>query len=327
MKELDNDIKTGKFKRAYLLFGSERYLINQYKDKLRAAIVDESTELMNLNIYDGENTNVNDIISSADTAPFFSDHRLLLISDTGLFKDGRKNDSARLAEVIKDSGEGTVFLFYNENTDKRNVLYKAVKKYGYCCELNELKEKDAVSYMTEYSKGRLKGGTAAYFVRNIGLSLEKLTKEYEKLIDYAGDEDIKKEHIDIACSRSDEINIYDMVDAIGNKNTEKALDIYNNMLFAKNQPIAIMGMISRQFRLILRCKYLQMSKKYNHRQAAAELKLNEYVAMKCCAQSKNFKLSTLMSAIEDCAKYDSDFRKGLIDPELGVELIIIKYSR
>ena len=114
MKELDNDIKTGKFKRAYLLFGSERYLINQYKDKLRAAIVDESTELMNLNIYDGENTNVNDIISSADTAPFFSDHRLLLISDTGLFKDGRKNDSARLAEVIKDSGEGTVFLFCKE---------------------------------------------------------------------------------------------------------------------------------------------------------------------------------------------------------------------
>ena len=327
MKELDNDIKTGKFKKAYLLFGEERYLINQYKDKLRAAIVDESTELMNLNIYDGQSVNVNDIISAADTAPFFSDYRLLLISDTGLFKDGRKDDTTKLAEVIKESGEGIVFLFFNEKVDKRNALYKAVKKYGYCCELNGLKEREIISFITDYSKGRLKGSTAAYFVRNIGTSLENLTGEYNKLIAYVGDGEIKKEHIDTACSKSDEINIYDMVDAIGGKNTEKALDIYNNMLFAKNEPVAIMGMISRQFRLILKCKYLQMSKKYNYRQVAAELKMNEFVAMKCCSQSKNFKLSTIMSAIEDCAKCDSDFRKGLIDIKLGVELIIIKYSR
>lgn len=327
MKELDNDIKTGELKKAYLLFGKERYLINQYKDKLRAAIVDENTELMNLNIYDGQNVNINDIISSADTAPFFSDYRLLLISDTGLFKEGRKDDTARMAELIKESGEGIVFLFYNEIVDKRNALYKAVKKYGYCCELNELKEKELVSFITEYSKGRLKGSTATYFVRNIGASLENLTGEYDKLIDYVGDADIKKEHIDIACSKSDEINIYDMVDAIGSKNTEKALDIYNNMLFAKNEPVAIMGMISRQFRLILKCKYLYMSKKYNYRQIAAELGMNEFVAMKCFTQSKNFKLSTLMSAIEDCAKCDTDFRKGLVDIKIGIELIIIKYSR
>ncbi len=327
MKELDKDIRSRRFKRAYLLFGEERYLINSYKDKLRSAIVDKSTELMNLNIYDGPGTAVADIISQADTAPFFSDHRLIMISDSGLFKEGRKEDTAAIAEAVKNSGEDCVFLFYNEKVDKKNSLYKTVKKYGYCCEINMLKERELIDWITEYSKGKLKGGNAAYFVRNIGSSLEKLTGEYDKLIAYTGSDDIKREYIDIACSRSDEINIYDMVDAIGSKNTEKALDIYNNMLFAKNEPVAIMGMISRQFRLILKCKYLQIQKKYNYRQIASELRMNEFVAMKCTSQAKNFSIKTLMSAIEDCAKCDSDFRQGLMDIRLGVELIIIKYSR
>ncbi len=327
MKELDKDLKTKKFKNAYLLFGEERYLINSYKEKLRAAIVDKSTELMNLNIYDGQSTDVKDIIAQANTAPFFSDYRLIMVSDTGLFKEGRKEDSSAMAEAVKSCDKSCVFLFFNEKVDKRNALYKAVKKYGYCCEINELKEQQLAQWLTEYSDGRLKGSDAVYFVRNIGTSLEKLTQEYDKLIAYAGDSKIKREYIDIACSKSDEMNIYDMVDAIGGKNTERALDIYNNMLFAKNEPVAIMGMISRQFRLILKCKYLQIQKKYNYRQIAAELRMNEFVAMKCTSQAKNFSIKTLMSAIEDCAKCDSDFRQGLIDIRLGVELIIIKYSR
>ena len=42
MKTIDNDIKFGNIKRAYLLYGEERYLLRQYKEKLKRAIVDES---------------------------------------------------------------------------------------------------------------------------------------------------------------------------------------------------------------------------------------------------------------------------------------------
>ena len=32
MKTIDNDIKDGRIKKAYLLYGEERYLIRQYRD-------------------------------------------------------------------------------------------------------------------------------------------------------------------------------------------------------------------------------------------------------------------------------------------------------
>ena len=41
MKTIDNDIKTGQLKQVYLLYGEEQYLIRQYRDKLKKAMVAE----------------------------------------------------------------------------------------------------------------------------------------------------------------------------------------------------------------------------------------------------------------------------------------------
>jgi DNA polymerase-3 subunit delta len=117
-----------------------------------------------------------------------------------------------------------------------------------------------------------------------------------------------------------------MVAAIGNKNAEKALDIYNNMLLAKESPFGINKMIARQFRLILQCKYVAVKKKYNNAQIANELGLREFIVRDCMAQSKNFDIKLLINAIKDCAQTDTNIKKGLITDELGVELLIIKYS-
>ena len=38
MKSLNEDIKSGTFKQAYLLYGEEAYLKKQYKDKITAAM-------------------------------------------------------------------------------------------------------------------------------------------------------------------------------------------------------------------------------------------------------------------------------------------------
>ena len=41
MKEILEDIKSGNFHRAYLLYGSEAYLKNQYRQKLLDALLPE----------------------------------------------------------------------------------------------------------------------------------------------------------------------------------------------------------------------------------------------------------------------------------------------
>ena len=84
MQTINEDIKNGTFKPVYLLYGEEAFLKQSYKKKLRAAISGDDT--MNYNYFEGKGLDVNELISLADTMPFFSERRLILIEDSGFFK-------------------------------------------------------------------------------------------------------------------------------------------------------------------------------------------------------------------------------------------------
>lgn len=327
MKQIEKDIAEKSFKKAYLIYGEEDYLVRKYTELLKSNIVNDVNSMMNLDLFEGSDCNVNKVIEAGDTAPFFSDYRLVIISDSGLFKDGRKDDTLKMSDAIKNLPDDCIYIFTNEKVDKRNSLYKAVKKVGYCCEINYQEIKYITEWLKKESVGRLDSGCASYFVKNIGNSMKHLSVELDKLLSYAGDKKITTADIDIACTKSLETYIFDMVSAMGNKNVEKALEIYNNMIFEGEEPIGILSMIARQFRLMLQCKYLQSKKNFNTLQIAAELKQNKFVVSNCLKQSANFKISVLMQALKDCADCDSNIKSGLIGQKLGVEIILLKYSK
>lgn len=327
MKQLDKDIETRQFKRAYLIFGEEGYLVKDYTKRLCSAVVPEESSVMNMEVFEGKDCNVSKMIQSGDTAPFFNDYRLVLVRGSGLFRDGRKADTAALTEAVKNIPEDCVYVFSDENVDKRNSLYKAVKKHGYCCEIGARDIKELSQWLMQSSDGRLNNAMASHMVKNIGSDMTHLSVELDKLLAYSGDKKITAEDIDTACTRSPEVNIFNMVGAIGSKNAERALEIYNNMIFNGEEPIGILAMIARQFRLMLQCGYLKSKKNYTSKQIAEEINQREFVVSNCLNQGRNFKLNTLMQALKDCARCDSDIKSGITTPELGVELIILKYCK
>ena len=89
MKTIDEDIKTGQFKAAYLLYGDEDYLKKQYRDKLTKALMGQG-DTMNFAKYEGKDSSIEEIISFADTMPFFADRRVVLVEDSGFFKSSQE---------------------------------------------------------------------------------------------------------------------------------------------------------------------------------------------------------------------------------------------
>ena len=118
MKSLQEDIKNQDFKQVYLLYGEENYLKQQYKEKLKKALVQED-DSMNFSMFEGKKTEPKAIIDLAETMPFFADRRVIFLEDTGFFK----NQCGDLPEYI-------CMVFIENDVDKRNRMYKAVKKYG-----------------------------------------------------------------------------------------------------------------------------------------------------------------------------------------------------
>ena len=106
MKTIDNDIKLGQLKKAYLLYGQERYLIRQYREKLKNAIVSPD-DTMNFTGFEGADINVKEIIDLAETMPFFAERRLILLEDSKLFKKG----GDELGDYLAELPEATYFVF------------------------------------------------------------------------------------------------------------------------------------------------------------------------------------------------------------------------
>lgn len=96
MKNLQEDIKTGNFRRVYLLCGDEAYLKIQYKDKLIKAL-NPDDDTMNFSKYEGKGIEVREMIDLCETMPFFADYRVILVENSGFFK----NKCDELADYIK----------------------------------------------------------------------------------------------------------------------------------------------------------------------------------------------------------------------------------
>ena len=135
MKRIAQDIKSGTFCNSYLLYGEEAYLRRQYLYNLKKALVSED-DTMNCSIFSGKEINVNEVIDLAGTMPFFAEHRVIIVENSGLFK-AAAND--RLIELLKAMPQTSYLIFVEEEVDKRGKLYKAVTANGYAalCEMQD----------------------------------------------------------------------------------------------------------------------------------------------------------------------------------------------
>ena len=106
MKRIDEDIANGQFQNIYLLYGEEEYLKLQYKNKLIAALVNEGDN-MNFSKYTDTGINVNQVIDQAETMPFFAEHRVILIENSGF---GKKMPD-ELGSYLSTIPDFTVFIF------------------------------------------------------------------------------------------------------------------------------------------------------------------------------------------------------------------------
>ncbi|HKL80612.1 MAG TPA: DNA polymerase III subunit delta, partial [Mobilitalea sp.] len=86
MKVIKEHIKSGNFKQFYLLYGSEGYLKNLYRGKLITAILGDDSA-MNFTEFVGKNIDLKEFNGVAQTLPFFSNQRLILVENSGLFKN------------------------------------------------------------------------------------------------------------------------------------------------------------------------------------------------------------------------------------------------
>ena len=324
MKSLNEDIKTGQFKQAYLLYGEEAYLKKQYKDKLTKAMLPEG-DTVNYAYYEGKGTNPAELIDLAETMPFFADRRLIVVENSGFFK----NATPELADYIKNMPETACFLFVESEVDKRGKMYKSVKDKGRAVEMGRQDEKTLLYWLAGMVKKegkQIKESTARYLVAKTGTDMENLEKEMEKLFSYTlGQTEITVQDVDEICTTQITNKIFDMVEAVATKQQKRALHYYYDLLALKEPPMRILYLLSRQFKLLMEVKDLS-GRGYEKSQIAKTAGLDPFVAGKYIKQCHSFSKEELRSIMEDAANMEEMVKTGRLNDRMSVELFIVKYS-
>lgn len=324
MKVISDDIKKGEFKSVYLLYGEEEYLKKQYRDRLKKAIAGDDT--MNYSYYDTDNASVKDIIDVCETLPFFAQKRLVIMENTGFLKSS--NDE--LADYIKHIPDYLVIVMVEKDVDKRNKVYKAVDSVGYVCEMKPQTTATLEKWIAGLlAKDNLKISREAcdLILDKTGAGMDYIKQETEKLVSYCqGRTVVTVEDVGKVCATQTTSHIFDMISAIANKKQQQALDLYYDLLELKEPPMRILYLIVRQFNGILQVKDL-MSRGISGKEIASKIGAAPFVVGKYQAQAKYFEMNTLLDALNECAKTEEAVKQGRLNDRLGVELIIIKYSK
>ena len=324
MKTIDNDIKMGQLKNVYLLYGTEDYLKRQYRDKLKQALV-EPDDTMNFSAYEGKDINPKELIDLSETLPFFKEKRMILVENSGFFK----NSCDDLAEYMSQVPETTCFVFVEEEVDKRSKLFKAASRAGSAVEFETPKEDMLVRWILgriQREGKKITQSVMQLFLSKTGSDMENIDKELEKLLCYTLDKtEIAAADVEAICTGQTENKIFEMIDAISAKNQKKALDLYYDLLALKEAPMRILFLIARQFQNLLLIKSMS-AKGYPAVSIAKTAGMPSFAVQKNLRQAGAFKINQLKEAIEDCGQAEEDVKTGRMADQLAVELLIVKYS-
>ncbi len=299
-KDIINNIKNRDLKNTYLFYGREYYLIENAIKEIKSTL-NEGMIDFNLDIVDGRETTLDQLISSIETLPFMDDRKIVILKDFELLKGKKKNfsddDEKYFTDYIDNIPQSTIlFLVVYGDVDKRKSLIKKISKNGIVFNCDKLSDMDLFKWVKkkfELNEVIIDNAQIMYFIEQEGYrdkssekTLSDLLTEIHKITSFLGSNNkVTNDIIDQLSQKKVENDIFKLIDYIGNKNSSDALKILSDMLYEGESVFGIFSMIARQFKVIMQVRQLQIQG-HSSKSIADRLKLHPFVVGKALKQIK-----------------------------------------
>lgn len=322
-----NQLKKGAVAPVYLFFGPEDYLRAQAVRRLKEHLLPPGAEEFDYHVLDGGTAAVEDILSALSYAPVLAEHRLVVVRGTGLFAGGDAGAENILEYLSRPAGGCCLVFETGRGVDKRRKLYKEIDRAGVALECTRLKPQELVKWLAKQAAEEgcsLHRDAAEELLARCGRDMYGLYNEVKKLACYAGTGNMIGPGMvrELVAGRVEE-NIFEVVDAVGEKDCLRALAGIRNLLLQKQQPQQITGMVARQFRLLLQVQSMA-DRGYNREQIIAALKMHPYVYQKIYRQRNNFATGQLVHIINGLTDLDYRVKTGQTSFYPAMETLVLK---
>ena len=330
----------------YVLHGEDEFTRSVKLAQWKAKLGDPTIAGLNTTVLDGQKVRLTDLMQACDAVPFMGRRRLVIVEDYwSRFEPprerGPKGERPQpaaadmtflkgLSDYLPRLPETTRLIFVETRAlDRANPAFHilpADEKRVYIKEFHPPSERSLPRWIERHMKA--KGGTitpraAQELTRFIGTDLRQLDQELEKLLAYANFERSVTIHdVHNLVSAKQLSDIFDLVDAIGMRQSRAAMRYLHELLEAGAPPMYVLSMIQRQFRILLQVKELSAEgARVAEMQEALGIRY-AFIIEKAVKQGANFSMERLESIYVELAEVEQNIKTGQIGDLLALDLFV-----
>lgn len=316
----------------YVLYGTEAYFMQNIQQQLKKHVLEDENDTVST--YDLEETSIEDVITDAETYPFFSNRKLIIATNATFLTAHRQPAGAvehnleRFEQYMKQPVDYSVIVLVtkHEKLDGRKKISKLASKHASVIPCTPIRANELRKWIKQVARDlQINMDEDAYevFEREESIQLFHLQNELQKMALYVGKggtvtRSIAEELVSASTSSSS----LRLVDAVIERNVHDMFRIYQQLMQAKEEPIAIIALLSFQFRTILQLKILK-DKGYHQQAIQKKMKAHPFVVQIAYKRERRFSYDYLHRALDLLAETDANIKRGRGEKELALELALL----
>ncbi len=332
--ELRKSIQGGQVQPVYLLHGDDARSIDLALKALEEAVLgQDSSPEFNADYFHGKESEPVEVISAAQTLPMMSERRLVVVRHVDEWKGAERE---KLNQYMASPNPSTVLVMISTDLALRgsgakkedHALVSSADKAGAAVNFQRPRPKNLAELLKQMARERGKSLTddaARLMIELAGTDTLGLEHELEKAYLFVGDEQrITREDVLEASADIKEANVFEFTDAMGSRDAETAMRALRRMREQGQEPLMIMGMLLRHFRLLWK---IQEHAEEGHTpgKIAGMVGLNEWVIKKSyMPQLNKFSRADTGKITRMLADLDKKIKSTGADQDVLFEKALIK---
>lgn len=321
--ELLSQLNEENIQPVYLVHGPERFFIDELVRRLKEIVLAGPMADFNLHeIKAGEATGA-EIVSRVRQVPMMSSKSLVVVENAHKWT---ATDMEALDPYLADPVPETCLVAIGDRFDARRSFFRRARERGQLFMAEPLREQGIAPFLKSRASVRgvrmSKRATAA-IAAAVGPDCAALDDAVERLGLYAGPgREVNEEDVAEVVTAVRQHSVFELVDAIGNGRTDKALALLEGLLSRREEPIMINAMVARHFRQLLKTR-IHLHLGTDQKDLAGLVGAPHFVVKKLVAQARRFKGATLESALGRLARADYELKSARRPSSMVIEEAVI----
>lgn len=329
MKEI-SDIKN-----CYFIYSYDAKLVKNFLKSVEKKLVLRDLKQFNyIHMKFDTSFDLNYFFECCDTIPMMQDKKIVVIEDSLFLRNDYENKEfiSKLKEYLDNLPSYCVVIFYYifESKDKNKDNLKTFSKFGQICNIQELKGDNffrEVSRIFSLNKVNISKGLISYFCSRIINDFFYIENEIKKLKFFVNEREVTRQDIDDIVPKSLENNVFVLINNVLDKNLNKSMVSFRELVLSGNDFSYIFSMLSNQFSKFLDVKFL-LEEGFSFEKILKKTRINQYSLNNFIKLSKKYSLKNIIDVIDAFLDLEYKIRASVdVDPFLEFEILLISICR